>query len=119
MYYFKLVSLEGCPYSMASEDLFVNNKIKHELVKVKYNDKMKYKTDSINTFPQIYLKKKYSKGSLLVGGYDDIKEYFDLINNSINQDDKTIKKFKELLDKKIENISDKSVLRIAQLLIAK
>ena len=118
MYYFKLVSLENCPYSMASEDLFINNKIKHELVKVKQNEKLKYKTEKINTFPQIYLKKKYSNGSLLIGGYDDIKEYYDLIN-STNQNSKTIKKFKDLLDKKIENISDKSVLRIIQLLISK
>jgi len=118
MYYFKLVSLEGCPYSMASEELFLNNKIKHELVKVKQNDKIKYKTEKINTFPQIYLKKKYSNGSLLIGGYDDIKEYYDFIN-STNQNSNVINKFKDLVDKKIENISEKSALRIAQLLISK
>ena len=119
MYYFKLVSLEGCPYSKAGEELFSNNKIKHELIKVQHKEKIKFKSDNINTFPQIYLKKKYSKGSLLVGGYDDIKEYYDLVNSSNDPIDKIIKKFKGLLDKKIENISDKSVLRIAQLLIKK
>ena len=117
MYYFKLVSLDGCPYSSASEDLFQNNKIEHELIKVKYNDKEKFKTELISTYPQIYLKKKYSNGSLLVGGYDDIKEYYDLINSKdIKSPDKKIENFKNLLNKKIYNISDKSILRIAQLL---
>ena len=119
MYYFKLVSLQGCPYSKASEDLFSNNNITHELVKVQQSEKAKFKSENINTFPQIYLKKKHSNGSLLIGGYDDIKEYYDLVNSTNDNIDKIIVNFKNLLDKKINDISDKSVLRIAQLLVRK
>jgi glutaredoxin len=116
MYYFKLVSLEGCPYSLAGEELFKNNKINHELIKVKYNEKDKFKTDIISTFPQIYLKKKYSNGSLLVGGYDDIKSYYDIVNTSTKKSDNIISEFKNIINKKIDNISEKSILRIIQLL---
>ena len=116
MYYFKLISLKGCPYSQASEELFKNQKIKHELVQIDYTEKQKYKSDNITTFPQIYLKKKYSKGSVLVGGYDDIKEYFDLINESNTDVDKKILNFKNILNKKIPDISEKSILRLAELL---
>lgn len=111
MYYFKLVSLENCPYSIACIELFTNNMIKHELVNVKYDEKDKFKSDEIQTFPQIYLKKKYSKGSVLIGGYTDIKKYYDMINLENNYND-----IKILLNKKNNNISEKSILRIIELL---
>lgn len=116
MYYFKLVSLENCPYSIACMELFTNNMIKHELVQVKYDEKETFKSDEIDTFPQIYLKKKYSKGSILIGGYMDIKKYYDMINQESSYNDMILNEIKLLLNKNNNIISDKSVLRIVQLL---
>jgi glutaredoxin len=116
MYYFKLVSLENCPYSIACIELFTNNMIKHELVQVKYDEKEKFKSDEIHTFPQIYLKKKKSKGSILIGGYTDIKKYYDIINLESSYNDRILNKIKVLLNKNNNIISNRSVLRVIQLL---
>lgn len=114
MYYFKLISLKGCPYSKSCEDLFSNNKIEHELLQINQSEKEKFKLGMINTFPQIYLKKKYSNGSLLIGGFDEIKKIHDIVKSS-----KDINKIKKTIFDKIENISDKSSLRIIELLLKK
>ena len=116
MYYFKIISLKTCPYSEAAESLFRENNINHELIQVDRSEKDKFKSNDISTYPQIYLKKKHSSGSVLVGGYDTIKEYFDIAkNNSGNP--KILDKLKNKIKKDNKNISDKSVLRLIQLLI--
>jgi len=66
---------------MAAHDLLKNNPKLEKKVKItmiNQKDKDKYKTDEIETFPQIYLKKKNHNDSLLIGGYSNIKELFDL-----------------------------------------
>ena len=109
MYYLKLIYLNKCPYSEAAEELLLNNKIKSKIIKIDQNEKDKFKTDSIQTFPQIYLEKENSKGSLLIGGYDILKEIFETINlkSSLNS-------IKDVIKSKI-NISNKSALRIIEL----
>lgn len=115
MYYFKIISLKSCPYSEAAESLFRENDIKHELFKVNNSEKEKFKTPDINTYPQIYLKKKHSTGSVLIGGFDNIKEYFDIIKN--NNNSKILDKLKTKIKKDNNNISEKSILRLIELLI--
>ena len=110
MYYFKLICLDMCPYSEAAKELVLNNKIKSKIIKINQNEKEKFKTDEIKTFPQIYLEKENSKGSLLIGGYDILKELFDTVNSKISLD-----LIKDKIKSKI-NISNKSSLRIIELL---
>lgn len=111
MYYLQLISLKGCPYSKAAESLLKSNNIKHEIISVNNDEKDKFKTDKIKTFPQIYLKKQNSTGSVLIGGYDTIKKYHDEANS------KNLDKLKKEIKAKSENISDKSVLRLIELLL--
>ena len=112
MYYLQLISLEDCPYSEAAESLLKDNNINHKLVLVNRNEKDKFKTDNISTFPQIYLKKENSNGSVLIGGYDLLKEYYDSSKNTKNLD-----KLKKVIKKNTSGISEKSVLRFIQLII--
>ena len=101
MYYLQLISLKDCPYSEAAQSLLKDNNINHKLVLV-----------NISTFPQIYLKKENSNGSVLIGGYDLIKEYYDSVKNTKNLD-----KLKKVIKKNSPNMSEKSVLRFIQLII--
>lgn len=112
MYYLQLISLKDCPYSEAAQSLLKDNNINHELVLVNRNEKDKFKTDNISTFPQIYLKKENSNGSVLIGGYDLLKEYYDSAKNTKNLD-----KLKKVIKKNSSDISEKSVLRFIQLII--
>lgn len=112
MYYLQLISLKDCPYSEAAESLLKDNSINHKLVLVNRNEKDKFKTDNISTFPQIYLKKENSNGSVLIGGYDSLKEYYDSAKNTKNLD-----KLKKVIKKNTSGISEKSVLRFIQLII--
>ena len=101
MYYLQLISLKDCPYSEAAQSLLKDNNINHELVLVNRNEKDKFKTDNISTFPQIYLKKENSNGSVLIGGYDLLKEYYDSAKNTKNLDKlkKVIKKIRQIFQK--------------------
>ena len=112
MYYLDVISLEGCPFCNALEDLLNKTGIKFNLTKVKYNDKELFKTEQISSYPQIYLKKKNSKINLLVGGYDIFKKIIEKINTK--PDIKTfVDELKESLDPKFNK---KSILRLIELL---
>lgn len=76
MYYLKVIVLENCAYSIAARELLKSQNIKHKLVIVSQNEKNKFKTDNINTFPQVYLNKKHTKGNLLLGGFNDLNNAF-------------------------------------------
>ena len=77
-YYLHLVILQNCPYSIAAKELLENHPhIKTIITSVNNTNKENYKTDEIDTFPQIYLKKKNKQGSLLIGGYTEFKKLFD------------------------------------------
>jgi len=77
-YYLYLIVLKDCPYGNNAIQLLENYNIKNfEKNTIKIHDKEKYKTELIDTFPQIYLKKKNSNGSLLLGGYSELKSFFD------------------------------------------
>lgn len=81
-YYIYSIILNGCPYSTAGHELISSfNNINSKFVYIDSVDKDKYKTNLISTFPQIYLKKKNSNGSFLIGGYTDFKEIIDIFNN--------------------------------------
>ena len=116
-YYLQSIILEGCPYSTAAHELLKNiPKSKSKITIVNYNNKENYKTDNIQTFPQIYLKRQNHKGSLLIGGNDELQKLFKLFyktkysNN--NKFDETIK---EVINNN-NNWSKKSLLRFIDLI---
>tara|TARA_B100000161_G_C33511641_1_gene396660 strand:+ start:211 stop:552 length:342 start_codon:yes stop_codon:yes gene_type:complete len=112
MYYLKIISLNGCPYSEASEKFVNENKIKSKIFKINHQEKDKFKTEEISTFPQIFLKKEYSSGNILIGGFSTIKSYFD----DIHSNKKTLKSVVEKIKRDNSKLSEKSVLRLIQLL---
>ena len=112
MYYLQMYLLRNCPYCIELQNLLKNvNKKNYKIIFVDDDKKEKYKTKFITTFPQIYLKKNNSNGSLLIGGYDDFNfiyntiklRNFDLIYNNIHN--------------KYENFSKRSILRIINLFV--
>lgn len=110
LYYIKAIILDGCPYSIQANNLLEINKIPFKKTMVTYGNKDNFKSSEIQTFPQIYLKKIGSKGSLLLGGYDDLKFSIDLFKNqklNENNINNFINKYKW---------SKKATLRLIQLL---
>lgn len=78
-YYLHLVILQNCPYGYKALDLLKKHpKIKKTITIVNDSNQENYKTNKIKTFPQIYLKKHNRNGSLLIGGYTELTELFDL-----------------------------------------
>jgi glutaredoxin len=81
MFKLKLISLDGCPYSMGAESFLNDLNIKYELVKVYQENKEEFKTKEIKTFPQVYL------NNILLGGYDDLKELYDTLSSKTELDE--------------------------------
>jgi len=109
-YYFKCILLEGCPYSISANNLLKEFNIKSNIEWINNNNKDKYKTDKISTFPQIYLTKKNKIGKLLIGGYSDLKYLFDLVyKKKYNSETVNIIRNKY-------NYSKKTTLRVIQLI---
>ena len=108
-YHLKAIILKDCPYSTLADSLIKNHKIPAEIININWNNKDKYITNEIDTFPQIYLTKKNSKGTQLLGGYTDLKYFFDTFKNQpINNNvDEFMKKY---------NWSRKGTLRLIQLI---
>lgn len=107
MYYFHIIMLKNCPYTSMTNNFFKTNNIKYISKIINDKEKHKYKNNNISTFPQIYLKRKYKNGSLLIGGYSDFKNLFQLIKE--NDIDFLLKKFNK-------KYSKKTILRLIQLI---
>jgi len=111
MYYIFIVLLEGCPYCEATKDLLNNYNIKYKSIKINQNEKDKYVTSEINTFPQVYLKKTKTNDTLLLGGYTDLKSFCDIfINKKYNE--KNIEDF----NKKYSLWNKRSILRLIEII---
>jgi glutaredoxin len=109
-YYLQTVILENCPYGNATLRLFEQHNIKTQIITVTQNNKDNYKTENIQTFPQIYLKKNNSKGSLLLGGYDELVSFID----KFKLQSYSKKNIDEFIDTK--KWSRKATLRLIELL---
>lgn len=109
-YFLHVISLDGCPYSKSAVDLLNRNKINFNLTTVTQQNKEKYKTDVMQTFPQIYLNKEGNKGSLLLGGFSDLQYSFDLFYKK-KLNDESILSFK-----KKYRWNRKSILRYIELI---
>ena len=83
MYSLIVILLNNCSYSISAKELLDSKKIKYKSLNISYEDRDKYVTSEIDTFPQIYLINKTTKTTLLLGGYCDLKYFYDLfINNN-------------------------------------
>jgi glutaredoxin len=109
-YFLKIILLENCPYSIALDKLIKNNNIPNNSIWVNQTQKNNYKTDQIDTFPQIYLNKMNNKDNLLFGGYDDFSDFFSQFKSQKLSDDKINFYMKKL------QWSKKAVLRLIQLI---
>ena len=109
-YYFQLISLKDCPFSKNAEILLKN--VNHKLTKINRQEIEKWRNDNIKTFPQIYLKKDESTSTLLIGGFDEINRIVNIINEEGDIDKK-----KQKIKKYHQDFSDKSILRIIELLL--
>ena len=109
-YFIKAILLKDCSYSIAAYDLIKNHNIPNQITWVNQEEKQLYKTNDIDTFPQIYLNKFNTKGNLLLGGYTDLNES---VNNFKGQpiNDSSINQFMEKY-----KWSKKSILRFIQLI---
>jgi glutaredoxin len=67
--------------------LLKENEINHQDNIIKDEDKFKYKTSEISTFPQIYYVKNKLDKKKLIGGNSDLEDIIEL-NNNIKQDTK-------------------------------
>lgn len=74
-YYIKAVLLENCPYSIAANELLKAHGINSKILNINNNIKNEFKTNQINTFPQIYLCKNNYNGTQLLGGYNDLLNF--------------------------------------------
>ena len=111
MYYLFVVVLESCPYSESAIELLESHKIKFKSLKVSRSEKNKYVTNEISTFPQVYLKKSNNNDSLLLGGYTDLKKFFDTFIN-VNYNVKNVDKF----NKEYPLWNKHSILRFIELI---
>ena len=110
-YSLKSIVLKNCPYSNALVDTLKNNKIKSNIITVTHENKDKYKTKYITTFPQLYLMKNKVNEILLVGGYSETKKILDIINETSELDN-----IKEKLQSLYPNTNNKNILRLIKLL---
>lgn len=74
-YFIKAILLEDCSYSNAADKLIKSYQLDVDIIWVNQKNKENYKTEYINTFPQIYIKKINSNGNLLLGGYQEFNSF--------------------------------------------
>ena len=111
MYKIYIYYIENCFYSASALKLLEN--VNHKKILVPYDKKYLYKSKLIDTFPQIYLKKDDSVGSLLIGGYDDLV----FIINTLKKH-KDLDKIKKIFNKKYKNKwANKAILRMIELFV--
>lgn len=110
MYYFYCIFLERCSFSHRAKLLLDKYNIKYSYETVNYEESRKLITDKISTFPQIYLRKENANGSILIGGFTDLNELFNLFHKKEYNEDNV-----QLIMKKY-GFSKKIVLRIIELL---
>ena len=110
-YLLKSIILKNCPYSIALKELLTLLKISSEYIYVNQKTKYKYKTDIINTFPQVYIiiNNNNDNNNILLGGYSNTKEIIDVINT------RDLDIIKSKLKKLYPQFDNKIILRIIEI----
>ena len=120
MYSLIVILLNNCSYSISAKNLLDTAKIKYKALNIEDKDKDIYVTYEIDTFPQIYLANKTTKNTLLLGGYSDLKYFYDLfINNKYSKNNNKYSKinnenYKKFLSK-YQLWTKKSLLRLCEI----
>jgi len=83
-YYIKIIVLKDCGYSNNALKLLEEYKVPLKVIQIDRDNKDLLKSDKINTFPQIYLKRKNKTGHLLLGGYTELNNLINDIKNKTN-----------------------------------
>jgi len=78
-YFLKIILLENCPYSIALNNLIKTSNIPNKSIWINSNEKNKYKTEHINTFPQIYLNKFNSKENLVFNNFNNFNSFYNVL----------------------------------------
>ena len=112
-YFVKAILLDGCPYSQSAHQLLKIHNIPSKIITVNQDNKAIYKTENINTFPQIYLNKYNSKGSLLLGGNDELSDFITNFKGHKYSEENVEKYMRK------HNWSKKAILRLIQLINVK
>jgi len=113
----KVFSLDGCYYSKSAEELLDDNKIIYSLQKVSHMEKDDIKDiNKMYTFPQIYL--EYQDSKIIIGGYSELNEIYDIINKKNNLDD-TIVKVLEIVKLPDDKYSKKQIFKLIDILVKK
>lgn len=95
---------------MSANELFNIHKFPVNITWVNNTNKNKFKTEQIQTFPQIYLTKFNNKGNLLLGGYTELSDCINtFLKKKLNNND-----IDNFINK--TNWSKKSTLRLIQLI---
>jgi hypothetical protein len=114
-YYLYAVILKNCPYSTAGHELINSfNHIEKKFSIIQAREKDKYKTEYINTFPQIYLKRHNTNGTQLIGGYSEFKSIVETFYH--NTDNLNIENKVNDFLKENSSWNKKSFLRLIELL---
>ena len=83
-YYIKIIVLKDCSYSNNALKLLEEYKVHLKVINIDHDNKELLTYDKINTFPQIYLKRKNKSGHLLLGGYTELNNLINDIKNKTN-----------------------------------
>ena len=115
----KIISLNGCGYSMAAEEFIKsinNDKMKVNIKRISQLEKNDYKNKDINTFPQIYFSN--NNKDILIGGYEKLKEMYDgLIDIKLSNQGQKQDLMIKYLDSKIDKLRRREKLRLIIFLI--
>ena len=110
----KVISLNGCPFSMAVENLInsigrkEDSKVHVNIINISQEEKSNYKNNMIDTFPQVYFNDK------LLGGYDSFNELYLSIKGEASLD-----KMINVMKTKTKIKEGKETLRLIKFLINK
>ena len=106
-YLLKSIILKNCPYSIALKELLNNLHISSKYINVTQETKYKYKTNIIDTFPQVYIINNNT--NILLGGYSNAKEIIEIINL------RDLDIIKSKLKKLYPQFDNKIILRIIEI----
>jgi len=106
--YLEAIVLRTCSYCSKLVDLMNDKNIKVNYNYINSDEKEKYKDEIISTFPQVYL--VVNKKKLLIGGYDTMRNVFDILSS------KNLDIIKKELKQLYLEWSDRNILRLIKLL---
>lgn len=108
-----IVSLIGCPYCAALNELLDSVNINYDIKEITWEEKEEHINDQISTFPQVYINQN------LLGGYDDINEINRTIKKIYSSNTKNkLNAMSKFLNNKYEFLERREILNIIKIFIS-